>query len=397
MRKFLRWLVLGLLIISIGLAIAWATSPDPKYNLASFEQEPLVPTVAPIEVAATLAQVQQSDGAIATLLVTGFDDAEATAVDLSALSDIYGFDPFAVLASFSQTELEQIGAKSELRRTYPIADFLTAAPSGERHIGTGTNFPEHAEEASSESVFQFPKFGRAGQARTIVQSKEDVLLDYEVELCMRFDRDIASVEDFDAAVKGIFLCGDFTDRTKLMRLVDIDNLDSCRGFCDAKSRVDFYPAGPFLVIPRDWQGFVAAERFTTRVNSEPRQDARGGEMTLDFRALVEKALTDMDQPRFLYDGQYYHLAPNNRIDADMTLMSGTAEGVIFTQPSRADFIEGGLAYLFSGKWMIGEGPIPTAIETFLQNELESGHFLQPGDVVEHRSSHLGIIHVQVTD
>lgn len=397
MRRALSWVVAMLLLGVAALAIAWATSPDPKFNPASFEQEELVPTVAPIELAATLAQVQQADGTIATLLVTSFDGVEATAADLSAESGIYGFDPFAVLAAFSQVQLEELASQADLLRSYPIAELLTAAPLGDRHIGTGTNFPEHAEEASSESVFQFPKFGRAGQARTMVQSKADVLLDYEVELCMRFDRDIASVEDFDAAVKGIFLCGDFTDRTKLMRLVDIDNLDSGHGFSDSKSRTDFYPAGPFLVVPRDWQSFVAEERFTTLVNGKPRQDARGGEMTMDFRALTQKALVDMDRPRFLYDDDYYHLAPNRQIDADMTLMSGTAEGVIFTQPSRADFIEGGLAYLFSGKWIVGEGPIPTAIEAFLQNELESGHFLQPGDLVEHRSSHLGTIEVQVTD
>jgi 2-keto-4-pentenoate hydratase/2-oxohepta-3-ene-1,7-dioic acid hydratase in catechol pathway len=331
------------------------------------------------------------------LLVLGFDDQDLRAVNLSEQADKFGFDPFAVLASFSQEELGRVAEKGDLLRSYSIADLITAAPLGDRHIGTGTNFPEHAEEASSDSVFQFPKFGRAGPPRTSVQARDDILLDYEVELCMRFDRDIISLQDFDAAMKGIFLCGDFTDRTKLMRLVDIDNLDSGRGFSDAKSRIDFYPAGPFLVVPRDWKSFVAAERFTTSVNGEPRQDARGGEMTLDFRALTEKALGDMDRQRFLYADEYYTLAPGHRIDAEMTLMSGTAEGVIFTQPSRADFIEGGLAYLFSARWLVGKGPVPTVIETFLANEVDSGHFLQPGDVVEHRSSHLGTIEVQVVN
>ncbi len=397
MRRLLRLAGVGLIVIIMALAVVWATSPDPEYNPASFEQEQLLPSVAPMSAAATLAQVQQADGEIATLLVTSFDEVEVTAADLSALSDIRGFDPFAVLASFSQEELERIAAEGEFSRSYAIADLLSAGPLGDRHIGTGTNFPEHAEEASSDSVFQFPKFGRAGPSRTTVRALDDVLLDYEVELCMRFDRDIASLEDFDAAMKGIFLCGDFTDRTKLMRLVDIDNLDSGRGFSDGKSRVDFYPSGPFLVVPRDWKSFVAAERFATRVNGALRQDARGGEMTMDFRALVQKALGDMEKPRFLYGGEYYRLAPNRQLDADMTLMSGTAEGVIFTQPTRGDFIEGGLDYLLSGKWLAGEGPVPTVLETFLQNELESGHFLKAGDLVEHRSSHLGTIEVQVTE
>lgn len=278
-----------------------------------------------------------------------------------------------------------------------MAGLLPAAPPGARHIGTGTNFPEHAEEASSDAVFQFPKFGSAMPARSSVQWKPDVLLDYEVELCMRFDRAISSPEDFDAAVKGLFLCGDFTDRSKLIRLIDPDNLDSGRGFSDGKSRVDFYPSGALLVVPRDWKGFVDRERMSTRVNGERRQDARGGEMTMDFRALAIRALNDMDRERFLYEGAYYRLAPQPAITPDMTLMSGTAEGVIFTQPTRADLIEGVARWLFSAGWAQGEGLVPSVIETFIANELDSGHFLQPGDVVEHRSSHLGDIIVEVSD
>lgn len=67
----------------------------------------------------------------------------------------------------------------------------------------GTNFPEHAEEASSGSVFQFPKFGARSPARTTVKREDGILLDYEVELCGRFDRDITALDDFDAATKGV--------------------------------------------------------------------------------------------------------------------------------------------------------------------------------------------------
>ena len=149
-------------------------------------------------------------------------------------------------------------------------------------------------------------------------------------------------------------------------------------------------------MPRDWKAFIAEERMTTRVNGERRQDARGGEMTLDFGALAEKALGDMDRDRFLYDGGYYKLAPQPAITPEMTLMSGTAEGVIFTQPSRGDIIEGGVQWLVTAGWARGVGFIDGIIETFVANELESGHFLQPGDVVEHRSSRMGDIKVDVT-
>jgi len=390
--KVAGWLAgVGMLL----LAGAWITSPDPRVNPASFEDEPLSMQLAPLAEAITLAQVERESGAVATLLVLEFDDEVARVVDLSRETGSPSDDPFAVLARLSDQRIASLAAGGP-SEAVPIARLRSAGGTGTRHIATGTNFPEHAEEAASEAVFSFPKFGPPLPARTGVEGRDDVLLDYEVELCMRFDRPIESVDDFDAAVKGLFLCGDFTDRATLVRLIDPDNLDSGSGFSDGKSRTDFYPTGAFLVIPRDWRAFVRGERMMTFVNGEARQDARGGEMTLDFRALAAKALGDMDRPRFLYRGDYYRLSPEPRIVPGMTLMSGTAEGVIFTPPSRGDIIEGGARYLFSGAWASGGNPVDTIIETFIGNELASHHFLQPGDVVAFRSSRLGNILVEVT-
>jgi 2-keto-4-pentenoate hydratase/2-oxohepta-3-ene-1,7-dioic acid hydratase in catechol pathway len=395
-RRLAKTLGLGALAVVLTLAVAWATSSDPKGNIASFEQEELILQLAPLQKAITLAQVRRPGDAIATLLVTGMEDEEILAVDLSRATGLESADPFEVLAEVSQEQLQALATTGDSQERFDMATLLPAAPSGSRHIGTGTNFPEHAEEASSDAVFQFPKFGTAMPARSGVEGKPDVLLDYEVELCMRFDRTIASAEDFDAAVKGLFVCGDFTDRGKLIRLIDRENLDSGRGFSDGKSRADFFPSGALLVIPHDWKSFVDGERMTTRVNGMRRQDARGSEMMMDFRALMLKALSDMDRDRFLYDGAYYNLAPLPVIAPEMALMSGTAEGVIFTQPTRGDIIEGAMRWLFSAGWARGEGLVQSVIESFIANELASGHFLQPGDVVEHRSSHLGDIVIAVS-
>lgn len=395
--RFARGLVLVVLVVVITLVLTWATSPDPRGNPASFEQDALVLQLAPLEDAVTLAQVQRPDAAITTLLVTGLEEDAVRAIDLSGVANTTSADPFEVLAALAPEQLRALTQREDVQQRFSMAELLSAAPAGARHIGTGTNFPEHAEEASSDAVFQFPKFGRAMPARSSVEWRPDVLLDYEVELCMRFDRAISSPEDFDAAVKGLFLCGDFTDRGKLIRLVDPDNLDSGRGFSDGKSRADFFPAGALLVVPGDWKSFVDEERMTTHVNGVPRQDARGGEMTMDFRALALKALGDMNRDRFLYDGAYYTLAPRPAITTDMTLMSGTAEGVIFTPPTRGDIIEGGARWLFSAGWARGDGLVPSVIESFIASELASGHFLQPGDLVEHRSSHLGDIVIEVSE
>ncbi|MEM6826394.1 MAG: fumarylacetoacetate hydrolase family protein [Pseudomonadota bacterium] len=387
---------LGLLaLVVVGVFGAWVTSPDPKFNPATFEDAPLVEAVAPLGQAITLAQYTNDTGAVKTLLVTGFDEANVTGVDVTLLGGTQSPNPFEAVAELANLpdSLEGLSQYPETRLA-PIALLPSGSP-GYQHIGTGTNFPEHAEEAGSPSVFSFPKFGKATPARTIVAAPVGILLDYEVELCMRFDRDITSIEDFDAAVKGVFLCGDFTNRNALIQLADPDNLDSGSGFSDSKSGPGHFPTGPFLVIPKDWKAFVADIRMTTSLNSDPRQDARGGEMTLDFRDLVVKALGDMAQPRFLYKHDYTFLAPDAAINASMTLMSGTSEGVIFTSPTRGDIIAGVASYLASGGPLSGQGLMDVAKEAYIESELATEHFLQPGDRVRHGSSYLGNIEVDV--
>jgi 2-keto-4-pentenoate hydratase/2-oxohepta-3-ene-1,7-dioic acid hydratase in catechol pathway len=383
-------------LIALGVFAVWATSPDPRFNPATFEAEPLALGLSPREEALTLAQYELSSGEAATMLVTGFDDDNVTGVDLTTLGAARTGDPLNDLANLDRAAITDEALAALPQVTQPFSALFPSAPGGLQHIGTGTNFPEHAEEAGSESVFQFPKFGAASPARTTLKARPGILLDYEVEVCMRFDRDIASLEDFDAAVKGVFLCGDFTDRNALVMMADPDNLDSGFGFSDSKSGPDSYPSGPFLVVPRDWKTFVADIRMTTSLNGEPRQDARGSEMTLDFRALAEKALGDMAEPRFAYGDEMVKLAPEGMIASNMTLMSGTSEGVIFTVPTRGDYIEAVLSWLGAGGPLASDGLMDHAKRGFIASELEGGHFLQLGDTVEHGSNRLGNIVVEVT-
>lgn len=378
-----------------AMIAAWVTSPDPRFNPASFEDKPLVQRLAPLEQAITLAQFRAPNGGTRTLLVLARDGESVTGIDLTELGAPATEDPFAALAAVNLAPVlaGRVGSISKV--TIAIGDLLPSGPSGSRQIGTGTNFPEHAKEADSSAVFQFPKFGPATSARTRVQAPEGVLLDYEVEICVRFDRTLRTVEDFDLAVKAFFLCGDFTNRNALINLADPDNLDSGSGFSDAKSGPDFFPTGPFLVIPKDWRSFVANIRMTTAINGAPRQDARGSEMTLDFRMLALKAFTDMSKSRFLYRGSYTKLMPNGAIPSTATLMSGTAEGTIFTPPTRRDLIDAAFAYAIEGGPMTNQSMMDIARRQFIANELASGHYLQPKDVVHHSSNVLGDIVVTV--
>jgi 2-keto-4-pentenoate hydratase/2-oxohepta-3-ene-1,7-dioic acid hydratase in catechol pathway len=396
-KSISTYLCIFMAVVVVAILFAWITSPDPKLNHASFEKTAVIEAVAPFDEAITLAQFIDQKGQIVTLQVVGFSAETVTGVNLTELGALPDENPLIALSSIGTTALSAENIDSYPSVEVDISKLLPSASAGPRHIGTGTNFPEHAEEAGSQSVFNFPKFGEATAARTSVAAKSNILLDYEVELCMRFDRDITSTENFDAALKGVFLCGDFTNRNALVELADPDNLDSGYGFSDSKSGPDFFPTGPFLVIPKDWAPFVANLRMTTSVNGLPRQDARGGEMTLDFRQLAEKSLADMLEKRFFYAEEFYFLAPNNQIDRNMTLMSGTGEGVIFTPPTRRDMIDGVINYLTSGGPFSKTTLIDTVKKTFIRNEVDSGHFLQPGDVVSYHSSYLGNIEIKVTE
>ncbi len=389
----------GIFLVTIVLVsaifLAKATSEDPKYNSATFESEPFVQTIAPRSIALTLAQYVSDEGKRVALLVEGYDEEIVTGVALVELGGTPSEDPFEALSSVDRTIFETDVFRQAKRTSVNVARLLPAGPSGVRHIGIGTNFPEHAEEANSDPVFHFPKFGAATPARTSVRAPENSLLDYEVELCMRFDRPIETIDDFDAAAKGVFLCGDFTDRIALIKLADPDNLDSGYGFSDSKSGPGYFPTGPFLVVPNDWSSFVDNVRMMTHLNAEPRQDARGREMTLDFRQLAEQSIADMSTERFFYRDAFYKLAPNGRIEADMTLMSGTSEGVIFTSPKRHDYIEIVIAYVLAGGPLSGKSLTDFGVDVFIENEIASGHFLQPGDVVDYQATYLGDIRVTV--
>lgn len=145
---------------------AWATSPDPRFNTASFEDEPLVQGFAALEQAITLAQLRAPNGDTHTLLVLAREGESVTGVDLAELGAPATADPFAALAAVNLAPVLAGRTGTIPKVTIAIGDLLPSGPAGTRQIGTGTNFPEHAEEAESGTVFQFPKFGPASPART---------------------------------------------------------------------------------------------------------------------------------------------------------------------------------------------------------------------------------------
>lgn len=360
---------------ALFLATACAVPPDLSPNPFSSEPFPLVLGMVPAPDGFTLAQTRNAAGAATTLLVTQIFPDGVEAIDLAPEGAPVDADIFDAVAAVGTDRLSDLLAEAAQTRRYPSADLLSPAGTFDRHLASGTNFAEHQEETSSTTVFNFPKFGPATPPVTTVDLKERVLLDYEVEICVRFDRDIETIADFDAAQKGFFLCGDFTDRAALVELINRQNPASGIGFSDAKSGKDFFPTGSVLVIPRDWSEFVKNERITTKVNGQLRQDARGKEMILDFRQLTEKAIADGTDSRFVYKGEAATLLQDGKIKRGSVLMSGTAEGVIFRMQTKAD----------------------ASTEAFIERELRDKRYLQPDDVVLYESSTMGNAAITVVD
>lgn len=383
------------ILFAVAVPLSMAACSEAAPDAARREASPLAVAVAAPGTALTFARTRAADGRIATLLVTRLGKDGVRAIDVAHLGAPADADAFGAVAVLGTARLRQAAASGQGGRDYPIGGLLSPAGTGTHHIATGTNFREHAREVETEEVFNFPKFGQATPARSTVAHKPGALLDYEVEICARFDRDILSMADFDAARKGFFLCGDFTDRAQLMRLIDLQDISSGQGFSDAKSGADFFPTGPFLVIPRDWRDFVTKERVTTDVNGQPRQDARGGEMILDFRAIVAKALTNGGGGRYVFRGAPVPLLTGGKVARGAAVMSGTSAGVVFRPPHLRDFISGGAAYIFTGPMLRGEEAQRVMIDRFIEKERRAGRYLKPGDIVTHRSSSMGELRVRV--
>lgn len=354
-----------------------------------------MPSLAPTAEALTFAQTLDKAGKTITLLVAEFDGETIDAIDITALGAPINVDVFDASAAVGNDQLRAALTNGESRSRYHLSELLPSGARMNRHVATGTNFAEHAMESGSEQVFNFPKFGMPTAARSTLIVQPGTLLDYEVEISVRFDRDIWTMADFEAARKGFFLCGDFTDRATLLTRIDHNDIWSGRGFSDAKSGPGYFPTGPFLVIPEDWRSFVRGERIVTCVNGTERQDVCGSAMILDFEAIVAKALADSHRRNYSYRNEPATLLDGEVIPRGAAVMSGTGEGVLFMPPMLEDKIGGVLDHILLGRFLQGKSLFASVVNRFIRNELIAGRYLHAGDRVEHLSSSMGTLMVEL--
>ena len=348
------------------------------------------PTLAPIDQAHTFAQVRQGEQ-IHTLLVVKLGAAELTAIDLSTASGLHSADAFDVIARFDAAALDRLAREPQGVRSYPLAGLLGVGPRGLAHIAAGTNYPAHGAEVGMDEAFLFPKLSEAGGPRSQVAAAPGTLLDYEVEVCARFDRELRSGADFDAARKGFFLCGDFSDRATLVRKINLANPASGDGFADAKSGPDRFPTGPLLVVPRDWKAFLQGVTIATHVDGQQRQHAKAGEMIKDLRAIVNETLSEaVSKPgtrTWSYAGGRIPMVARPAIDTGSAVLTGTGDGVVFREPEPA-VIKAVMGARDRGEQL-------AQIERYLAAEAAKRIYLQPGNRVRHSSNYLGWIDTTV--
>jgi 2-keto-4-pentenoate hydratase/2-oxohepta-3-ene-1,7-dioic acid hydratase in catechol pathway len=330
-----------------------------------------------------------------TLLVLEQQGDIAQVIDLSrylegpilpplALVEQYGFDTLAALPDSLAPE------------PVPLAALTITPLLGSAHVAAATNYAEHQQETDSDQVFLFPKFGAATAGHPTVATGPGVLLDYEIEICAIFGRAVASLEDFESAVKGFYLCSDFTDRATLLRLMDIGDLASGVGFTDAKSGDDRFAVADRLVVPRDWARFLAGLPLTLTLNGDVRQQASGGDMLLKLDEIVAMALAEGESDRWRYGGEPVTLLEDGEIAAGQTVLTGTPGGVLMQIPPAGYLAGKWFKWLFTLAWVDADLQ-DFLVDEFVADSEADRTFLQPGDVVEMEAGVLGSVSVTVTD
>ena len=356
-------------------------------------QEPLPDAVtdisiAPLAEALTFARVKSTTGA-RLLAVTSYDDEGVQGVDLSSIAsdpiDAWHIQSYDYLV----TEIEQRHASGQSVRV-PHADLLMPVRLRNSHIAAGTNFVEHAREATVEDgPFLFVKAVVPTRSGDSVQSAGR-LLDYEVELAFV----TLTPTDFKQVPQtmGLILSNDFTDRAALLRNANIDDIASGDGFTTGKSAPGFLPVGNLFVIPRDIASFYPRLQLHLSVNGDTRQSAPMSWAVWDLAEIMVQTLARAGR-QWQFGEHLVSLPVEQAVVPERTLlMAGTPAGTVFQGVPLRDRLSGALRWVFGG-WDLGL--IEQVIEYHIEAARQSGRYLQPGDRVHIRVNFLGEIDTPV--
>lgn len=350
--------------------------------------------IAPVDIALTLAQTLSPSGQTQTYLVTQNTGKSIKAINLSDHFEYYPTEPLNFIERYGFDTLSQ-EANSLPIQTLNHKQLLAAGGEGSNHIAAGTNYIEHGVEADINEVFLFPKFSKPTPNHSKIPYQKDVLLDYEVELCMRWVEPIKKAEQ-SKGYAGLFVCGDFTDRAELLRKIDVDNVTSGHGFSDAKSGKARFPTGPYIVVPKNWNTFLENVSLATYVNGEQRQQTSASEMIREPNSLIEMILDKGDQSIWRYQGQDVPLFDEQGIKPQQNIVTGTPAGVVYNTPGWGYRISKSIKWLATFSFL-DSGPIDYILEQYIEESFKNKSYLQKGDKVQLTGTYLGSINLDITD
>lgn len=268
--------------------------------------------------------------------------------------------------------------------TASVADLAVPVDLRNQHIAAGTNYREHAEEATVDGgPFLFAKYVTPTSSRASVAAG-DALLDYEVELCLvpliaaRTDR---------PATGGLILCNDVTDRATLMRNIDPEHPESGKGFTSGKSAPGYLPVGELFIVPRDLDRFVSSVTLQLSVNGQERQRTEAKMWIWDLTRILAEAGA-MRGHEWAYWGGTARLPfdADGKVPARTLILAGTPGGTVFAGID-ARAIGRGLVNWLAGGW--STNLTTHVIESQIALEKRQQRYLQPGDRVTIQVDRLG--------
>jgi len=321
MRRWLIRLPIVFGVLGAALVIATAQLSHPKFE-GHLEGDPIDRVViAPPLDAVTLARLRGD--APRVVLIRGRGAGRLEAVDLERY---FGRSFSDAIDAWTSLGRDALLRAADLGESAPVdyADLGLPFDAPAIQIAAGTNFASHAEEVGREDgPFLFPKLAQPTAWDADVP--DHPRLDYEAEICAVT---LSAHREDAPAPLGFVACNDFTDRLTLVKQMDLGEPMGVTGFPDGKGGPGMLPIGPLLVIPVDSAGFHDALELDLWVDTELRQQARGGLMIWTPAEIVSRAFAACDVVYRSAEGDL-PLTSCEAIPAGTLVLTGTPAGVLF--------------------------------------------------------------------
>jgi 2-keto-4-pentenoate hydratase/2-oxohepta-3-ene-1,7-dioic acid hydratase in catechol pathway len=354
-------------------------------------------SILPLDSGLTLAELITDEGS-RTIAVVKDEGTRIIGIDINTVLGHRG-GPVQSYQLLGYEGISAAIAKAPEASKMPYDYQRLASPAGRfgHHIALGFNYGRHADEVEQgRNPFIFLKISsptRTGE----LPSHPDRMLDYEVEICARplAERSAESLATSLDMPFGFYLCGDFTDRAKLMRSFDLDDMSGGRGFSVAKSSDGYFPTGPYLVIPKNTGDFLPQVELKLWWNEQLRQQASASDMIWN----LDEAMTDIflaqRQLRPTHTAESSLWLPDGTLNPDISILTGTPEGVIVRPPGLEFKIWSGLLYVLTGAFLTSDSVRDYTVERYVTSLLRSKQGVQPGDSIRMQATWMGQMDLKI--